>query len=179
MSKRLVLLASAVSLALVAVGCGGGGSSSGSSEWSDSDVAKVETKIAHKITEEGLTPTKDETRCIVKGLEPMVSASEVLGDAPTDSQQQGEVEELTTNCLGDSAAQVSESDPLEGLKGCEEDPNSSLCVEEAYERGLENIGEEGSEESGAESEGYEEENQGLNEMNEELQQEYEEEGVSP
>lgn len=54
MSKRLVLLASAVSLSLVAVGCGGG-SSSGSSEWSDSDVAKVETKIADKITEEGLT----------------------------------------------------------------------------------------------------------------------------
>jgi hypothetical protein len=170
-SKILVCLAVSVGLVLVVAGCGGGGSSA----WSDSDVAQVESRLAGRLTEEGLTPTKDETECMVEGLEPMASASEVLANAATDAQQKSEIEELTTDCLTDSSAPASESDPLEGLQACEEDANSSLCVEEAEERGLSR--DYGEEEVGAE--GYEEGNQGLNEMNEELQQEYEEEEITP
>jgi hypothetical protein len=145
-SKRLVSLAFVLGLAVIAAGCGGGGSSG----WSSSAVAKVEGELADKITESGITPTKDETSCIVKGLEPIVSESEALSNKTPTSQQGQEVEEITTGCLSEATATGSTEDPLGG-----------------------------EEEIRSEAEGEESENQGLQEMNEELQQEYEEEGQTP
>jgi hypothetical protein len=142
-------------------------------------VSKVEGEIGDKLTESGLTPTKDETSCIVEGLEPLVSESEALSDKSPTSQQNQEIEKITTGCLGEATATGSTEDPLAGLQACEEDPESSDCIQEATERGLsKNYGAE-EEEVRSEAEGEESENQGLQEMDQELQQEYEEEGHTP
>lgn len=134
MSKRLVSLAFVFGLAVIAAGCGGGGSSG----WNSSAVAKIEGEVAEKLTEVGVTPTKDETSCMVNGLESIVSESEALSNKTPTSQQNQEIEEITTGCLGEATAAT----------GSTEVPEAS-------------------------------ENQGLQEMDEELQQEYEEEGHTP
>jgi hypothetical protein len=101
-------------------------------------VAKIEGEVAEKLTEVGVTPTKDETSCMVNGLESIVSESEALSNKTPTSQQNQEIEEITTGCLGEATAAT----------GSTEVPEAS-------------------------------ENQGLQEMDEELQQEYEEEGHTP
>lgn len=152
MPKRLASLALVVGLAIVAAGCGGGGSSDSSSGWSASDVAQTENKIADTLTAEGVTATKAETECIRKGLEPLASPSEVLGNAEPSSQQREEIEELTITCLGGEQTASDEGEETSG-------------------DGAEEVGTEGSEDG--------EVNPGLQEMDDELQQEYEEEGVTP
>lgn len=188
MPKRLA------SLAIVAAGCGGGspsaGSSVSSSEWSASDLAQTESKIADTLTEEGLTPTTAETECIRKGLEPLASPSEVLDNAEPNSKQGEEIEELTTACLGGKQTASAESglggepESLDCGPACEEELSSSGCIQEVEERESKAIAEgeetygDGAEEAGSEGSESGEVNPGLQEMDEELQQEYEEEGVT-
>jgi hypothetical protein len=189
--KRLASLALVVGLAMVAAGCGGGGSSDSSSGWSASDVAQAETKIAGTLTAEGVTATKAETECIRKGLEPLASPSEVLGNAEPSSQQGEEIEELTITCLGgeqtasDESGSGREPESLYSGPACEEELSSSGCIQEVEERESKAIAEgeetygDGAEEAGTEGPEGGEVNPGLQEMDEELQQEYEEEGVNP
>jgi len=133
----------AVVVVVVLVTSGGGGSSG----WSSGDVAKAESALANKLTEEGLTPTKSETECLVKGLEPIVSASELLSNAPNDStQKKDEVEQVTRDCVSGSSSSSSSSisgeteeiygEAEETLSGpaCQEDVSSSACQEEATEK---------------------------------------------
>jgi hypothetical protein len=183
-SKRLASTALVVGLAIIAVGCGGGGSSAVSSEWSASDAAKVEAKLADTLTERGFTPTKAGTECIREGLEPVASASEILGNAQASSKQNEEIEEILTDCIGESGsgstetASGGEPESLYAGPACEEELSSSGCIQEVEEKESTDL-REGEETYGAGAEESGEENQGLQEMNEELQQEYEEEGVAP
>lgn len=146
------LLALAVVSTIVVAGCGSSGSSSGdSSEWSSSDVEKVESKLADAITEEGLTPSKAETSCMIDGYERMgASASQVLEDANTSSEQEEEIKQFTEECLSGSGATASDhelgaetegndeiyEEAEETLSGraCQEDVGSEACREEATER---------------------------------------------
>jgi hypothetical protein len=190
-SKRLASLALVVGLAIIAAGCGGGSSSDSSSEWSASDAAQTESKLADTLTAEGVTPTKAETECIRKGLEPLASPSEVLGNTEPSSQQREEIEELTTTCLGGEQTGTTESasggepESLYSGPACEEELASSGCIQEVEERESKAIAEgeetygDGAEEAGTEGSESGEVNPGLQEMDEELQQEYEEEGVTP
>lgn len=178
--KRLVFLAVSLALiggALVVTGCGSSDGSSDSSEWSSDDTAKVESALSDKLTEEGVTPSKAMTECIVKGLEPLASASEVLGNADTTPEQQEQVEELTSGCISDPSGAL---DDLYSGPACQDNLSSGECVEEVQGK-LGEVGAEAEEESESsspeeesgeyEEEEYEEENEGLNELNEELQKE--------
>ena len=140
------LLAVGVVAAIVVAGCGSSGSSSGNpSEWSSSDVQKVESKLANAITEEGLTPSKAETSCMVRGYERMgASASEVLRDADASAEEEEEIKQFSEECLGgteDAGPEVEGSEELyeeaeETLSGpaCREDVYSEACREEATEK---------------------------------------------
>jgi hypothetical protein len=189
--KRLASLVVVVGLAVIAAGCGGGSSSDSSSEWSASDAAQIESTLADTITAEGLTPTKAETECIRKGLEPLASPSEVLGDTQPSSQEREEIEDFTTTCLGgdqtasDESGSGGEPESLYSGPACEEELSSSGCIQEVEERESKAIAEgeetygDGAEEAGTEGSESGEVNPGLQEMDEELQQEYEEEGITP
>lgn len=148
------LLAVGVIAAVVVGGCGSSGSSSGDpSEWSSSDVEKVEGKVANAITEAGLTPSKAETSCMVRGYQQMgAAASQVLEDADTSAEQEKEIKRFTEKCLGGSdvtassgnqeaGAEVEGSEELyeeaeETLSGpaCRDDVYSEACREEATEK---------------------------------------------
>jgi hypothetical protein len=104
-------------------------------------VAEVESKLANTLTEEGLTPTKDQTECIVHGLEPMASASEVLEDADTSPEQEEEIKQFTADCLGSSYSSEESSESTSeapesviGGPACQEDLESSACDEEEQEK---------------------------------------------
>jgi hypothetical protein len=142
------LLVVGVVAAAVVAGCGS--SSGGSGEppgWSPSDIEKVESKVADAITEAGLTPSKTETSCMVRGYRQMgASASQVLEDADTSAKQEEEIKQFSEECLGGSGVTASGSTPEgseelyeeaeETLSGpaCEEDVYSEACREEATEK---------------------------------------------
>jgi hypothetical protein len=190
-SKRLASLALVVGLAIVAAGCGGGGSSDSSSEWSASDVAKGEGKLESKFTAEGLNPTKAEIKCVMKGVEGFASPSEAWGDSELSSHQEEDLEALGHSCFGggedgsDESSAGEEPESLYSGPACEEELSSSGCIQEVEERESKAIAEgeetygDGGEEAGTEGSESGEVNPGLQEMDEELQQEYEEEGVTP
>lgn len=147
-------ITSALAVAVVAViavaGCGSSGSSSsGLSGWSSSDTEKVESEVANTLTEQGLTPTKAETGCIVAGLQRMdVSASRVLENGETTLDQEREIHEITEECVtSSSGSEESESgsgesqeeiaaEAEETLSGpaCQEDIYSEACREEATQK---------------------------------------------
>lgn len=156
-------ITSALAVAVVAViaiaGCGSSGSSSNSSSgWSSSDAEKVESELANTLTEQGLTPTKAETGCIVAGYQRMgVSASQVLENGETTPDQEREIHEITEECVtgssgsegGESGADESAAD-IEGeaeetLSGpaCQEDVYSEACREEATQKEYEIAEKEG------------------------------------
>jgi hypothetical protein len=143
------LLAVGVVSAIVVAGCGSSGSSSGDpSGWSSSDIQKVESKVANAITEEGLTPSKAETSCVVRGYERMgASASQVLEDADASAEQEEEIKQFSEECLSGSAGTQDDSAEVEGseelyeeaeeaLSGpaCQENVDSEACREEATEK---------------------------------------------
>lgn len=176
-------IAAVASLVFIGIAVGCGSSDDSSSDWAAGDVSKAEDVIGGELSSNGLTPTKEQVECIVTDLESHFSPSEVFSSDLASSDDKEYVESLTKECLGDVA-----NGPLAGLAACEDDPNSSECIEEAAERGLERADDELNEALDEESsEVYEDpyedeaetENEGLNELNEELQQEYEEEGYTP
>lgn len=138
---HLIVLA-VVAVVVVIVAISGGGSSG----WSSGDVAKAESALANKLTEEGLTPTKAETECMVKGLEPIVSASELLSNAPNDSlQKKEEAEQVARDCVISTSTESSSSEESPELStelpesviggpACQEDLTSSACAEEEQEK---------------------------------------------
>lgn len=141
------LFALAVVSVVAIAGCGSSGpSSNGSSGWSSSQVEQVEGKIANVMTENGLTPSKSQTGCMVAGLERMgVSASEVLGNAEASSDQKSEIDELLEECTGLSTSPGAdgsasdegiEEEAEETLSGpaCQEDLESEGCREEATQK---------------------------------------------
>jgi len=140
----------AVVAAIAIAGCGSSESSSSSSSgWSSSDAEKVESELANTLTEQGLTPTKDETGCIVAGYQRMgVSASQVLENGETTPDQEREIHEIAEECVisssgsegGESGSGESEEEIAgeaeEALSGpaCQEDVYSEACREEATQK---------------------------------------------
>ncbi len=183
--KRLGILAV---LAVIVIGVlvvsGGSGSSSG---WSSDDVATAESKIADHLTAEGVTPTKAITECVVKGVEPIGSFSEAFAGTPSQEQVEN-TEQVLSDCISDPTGAF---DELYSGSACSDNLASGDCIAEVESK-LHEAGEAAkAEEAEAEAQEspyseeeysygeeeypedeYETENEGLNEMNQELQEEY-------
>jgi hypothetical protein len=150
--KRHYLIGIAIlaSLALIALVVGCGSSTDHSSEWDSADTSQLKQEIADKAPEF----TAAGADCIVDGIKAAVSPK---GDE-LDGAGQQKVEDITKGCAETPAnvqGVLSQACQEEGLF-------SPTCEDEVVDQlpdGLEEV------------EGYEYENEGLQEMNEELQQE--------
>lgn len=126
MFKRLSIITAVVALfALPIVGCGGG-SSGHASEWSDSDLADLESEIAAETLIE-----RDDAECVVDKVKTEFPPSAV-GHQISDSETE-RIEDITKGCIGGgSSGADSDSSGDEKLYGpaCQEDFQSAACVEE-------------------------------------------------
>jgi hypothetical protein len=160
--KRRTLIAILASVAVIALVTGCGSSTDHSSEWSSAEISQMKGEIAEKapeFTDEGVD-------CVVDGVQSAVSPGEAEAN---DDGTKGKVEDVAKGCAEEPSnvqGILSEACQEEGVFG-------AACQEEIIEQATDEAGFESYEEEpyGAEAE-YE--NEGLQEMDEELQQEYEE-----
>lgn len=170
--KRPILIAALASVALIALVAGCGSSKDHSSEWNSEQTAQLKQELSEKAPE--FTPTGID--CIVEAVEPDFSPTEGEPDDATLKKVEGiakKCAETPANVQG----VLSQACQEEGVLG-------ERCQEEMINQYSEEFGfEEDEEEPYAQEPGYEEEtyaeepgyeNEGLREMDEELQQEYEE-----
>jgi hypothetical protein len=160
--KRRTLIAILASLAVIALVTGCGSSQDHSSEWSSAQISQMKGEISEKAPEF----TNDGLVCVVDGVQSAISPSDAEG---ADDRVKEKVEGVAKGC-------AEEPSNVQGIlsQACQEEGVLGAgCQEEIVEQATDEAGFEGYEEEpyGAEAE-YE--NEGLQEMDEELQQEYEE-----
>ncbi|MGH2940025.1 MAG: hypothetical protein ACRDPE_18085 [Solirubrobacterales bacterium] len=161
--NRRILIAILASVAVIAVVAGCGSSKDHSSEWSSSQQTRLKDEAQEKVPEF----TDDGVACLVDGITSGFSPSE---NGKLDQAGEEKVEGIVNNCAETSSN-------VQGIlsQACQEEGLiSEGCEDEMINQATEDFGVEGYEESEPyEAEG-EYENQGLEEMDQELQQEYEE-----
>jgi hypothetical protein len=170
MSKKLLGILVAVAVVVIAIlAISSGGSSDHSSEWTSAQTAQLEGEmesIVPEFTSEGI-------QCIVKGTESAFSPSDALSHEGYSGSQHETQEGIVKQCSEDSSnvqGILSQACQEEGVLG-------PVCQEEVANQATEELGLEAEIEEGSSTEtypeGYETENEGLNELNEELQEETE------
>jgi hypothetical protein len=164
--KRRTLIAILASVAVIILVTGCGSSKDHSSEWSSVQTSQMKGEISEKAPEF----TSDGIICVVDGVQSAISPS--AAEAADDGTME-KVEGVAKGC-------AEEPSNVQGIlsQACQEEGVlGSGCQDEIIEQATDETG-------FGEVEGYEEEpygseagseNEGLREMNEELQQEYEEE----
>jgi hypothetical protein len=163
--KRRTLITILASVAVIILVTGCGSSKDHSSEWSSAQSSQMKSEISEKAPEF----TSDGIVCVVDGVQSSISPAEAEAN---DDGTKGKVEDVAKGCAEESAnvqGILSQACQEEGVLG-------AGCQDEIIEQATDEAGFE-------EFEGYEEEpygaeaeyeNEGLQEMDEELQQEYEE-----
>jgi hypothetical protein len=163
--KRRTLIAILASIAVIALVTGCGSSTDHSSEWSSAQTSQMKSEISEKAPEF----TSDGIACVVDGVQSAISPAEAEAN---DDGTKGKVEDVAKGC-------AEESSNVQGIlsQACQEEGVFGAgCQDEIIEQATDEAG-------FGEIEGYEEEpygaeaeyeNEGLQEMDEELQEEYEE-----
>ena len=161
--KRRTLIAILASVAVIALVTGCGSSKDHASEWTSAQSSHLKAEASEKVPEF----TADGIDCLVEGVQSSFSPSE--GEELDDAGKK-KVEGIAQDCAETPAnvqGVLSQACQEEGLisEACEEEMINQATDESGFDEGYEE------EPYGSES-GYE--NEGLQEMDEELQQEYEE-----